>query len=124
MATNTDPVFIDRLRTGRVSDREWEQWQFDRLTFLYADRVGTVTNTGQPDRDGDCQPAADRHANANHDHGALRQPDAHTAMRGRGERSVRPMEPDPDPHAAGGAAGPDRFFLFGDDGAVLPEGGG
>ena len=94
-----------------------------RVTRWGANRVGAKPDAGPGMEDGGSDAVDAGPGDANPDHGALRQPDADTAVRGRGERSVRPMEPDADPHAEGGATESDRFYLFGDDGTILPEGG-
>ena len=95
-----------------------------RLTRRGAADVGAESDDGPGMEDGGSDAVDAGPEDANPDYGALRQPDADTAVRGRGERTVRPMEPNPDPHAKGGATESDRLSLFGDDGAVLPEGGG
>ena len=86
--------------------------------------MGTESDGGPGMEDGGSDAVDAGPADAIPDYGALRQPDADTAMRGRGERTVRPMESDPNSHAESGATESDRLALFGDGGAVLPEGGG
>ena len=93
-----------------------------RVTRWGAPDVGADGDGGPGMEDGGSDAVDAGPEDANPDYGALRQPDADTAVRGRGERTMRPMEPDANPHAEGGAAESDRLALFGDDGTILPEG--